>query len=115
MNPWGAEKRLSKEMVDDFHYLFFETEQGDRVLQHLGERMFFFTETLEPDQVVLRNMFTEILVNCGVWVQPNGSHILKSLDEKDNWLKRIGKKLLIFPEKKETKGRLNKLIEAKYG
>lgn len=110
MGPWGENKVITKEMMDDFHAVFFETEQGLRVLQCLGEHMHFYNDALEEGEPLhLRNMFVKILVMSGVWVQPNGQQILQDI-ESESWLGSLGKRLF-KPKKSETKGRLAKLME----
>ena len=78
-----------------------------RVLLHLGESMYFFSECAEtPEQQLLSNAFKDILVKCGIWVQPNAMAILESL-----------KKVRIVEKEDEPvqKGRLAQLMEQKYG
>jgi len=114
MGPWGEKKVISKEMMADFHELFFENgELGIRVLQCLGEHMHFYNDDLaEGEPLHLRNMFVKILVMCGVWVQPNGETILRGL-ETESWMKRLGKTVFRPAKPKETKGNLRKLMEQK--
>ena len=105
--PWGNEKLLPKLMVKDFRKVFFDSEEGMRVLLHLGECMFFFSECIEgPEQQVLSNMYKDILIKCGVWLQPNGKAILEAL-----------KNVRIIEKEEEPvkQGKLAKLMEQKYG
>jgi hypothetical protein len=115
MGPWGKEKVITKEMMRDFHAVFFEDERGSRVLLRLGEEMHFFNDDLEEGEALhLRNMFVKILVMSGVWVQPNGEKILRGL-EKENWLGSIGRAIFKRAEEPEQKGSLARLMEQKYG
>jgi len=117
MGPWGKDKFITKEMMRDFHAVFFEDERGLRVLQCLGEHMHFFNDDLEEGEALhLRNMFVKILVMSGVWVQPNGEKILTGL-EKESWLRSIGRFIFRAPADPEQaqKGRLAQLMEKKYG
>lgn len=105
--PWGNEKLIPKVMVKDFRKVFFDTEEGMRVLCHLGECMYFFSECSEgSEQQVLSNMFKDILAKCGVWLQPNAKAILEAL-----------KKVQLI-EKEETpvkKGPLQRRMEQLHG
>ena len=105
--PWGKDKLIPKVMVKDFRKTFFDSEEGMRVLLHLGECMYFFSECIEgSEQQVLSNMFKDILVKCGVWLQPNGKAILEAL-----------KKVQLIEKEEEPvkQGRLAQMMEQKYG
>lgn len=105
--PWGNPKILPKVMVSDFRKTFLDSEEGMRVLLYLGESMFFFSECIETqEQQLLSNAFKDILINCGIWLQPNAMAILESL-------KKV--KIIEKEDKPVPKGKLAQLMEQKYG
>jgi hypothetical protein len=105
--PWGKPKVLPKVMVSDFRKTFLSSEEGMRVLLHLGESMYFFSECIETtEQQLLSNAFKDILIKCGIWLQPNSMAILKAL-------KKV--KLIEKEDKPVPKGKLAQLMEQKYG
>lgn len=105
--PWGDPKLLPKVMVSDFRKTFLDSEEGMRVLLYLGERMYFFSECIETtEQQLLSNAFKGILINCGIWAQPNAMAIMQALK----------KVRLVEKEDEPVKtGKLAHLMEQKYG
>ena len=105
--PWGDRKLISKSMIEDYRKVFLETPEGKRILGHLGEVMFFFSDTVNTqEERVLANAFRCILARCGIWLQPNSEQIIEALSD-----------VVLKPEedKPGQKSKLAKLMEQKYG
>ena len=105
--PWGEPKLLSKVMVSDFRKTFLDSEEGMRVLLHLGESMYFFSECIvTTEQQLLSNAFKDILIKCGIWAQPNAMAIMQAL-------KKV--RLVEKEDKPVKEGPLGKAMRQKYG